>query len=66
MPVPKYGWNEPVRVCTNCYNSNKNIKISQSSGDAAVNDIRARKYGEAVINTLSSVANVFEYPKGYL
>ena len=28
MPVPKYGWNEPVRVCTNCYNSNKNIQIA--------------------------------------
>lgn len=27
-------------------------------------DIRVRKYGEAVYNTLSSVASVLEYPKG--
>lgn len=27
-------------------------------------DIRARKYGEAVYNTLSTVASVLEYPKG--
>lgn len=27
-------------------------------------DIRARKYGEVVYNTLSTVASVLEYPKG--
>lgn len=27
-------------------------------------DIRVRKYGEVVYNTLSSVASVLEYPKG--
>lgn len=28
-------------------------------------DIRVRKYGEVVYNTLSSVASVLEYPKGF-
>lgn len=27
-------------------------------------DIRVRKYGEVVYNTISSVASVLEYPKG--
>lgn len=65
MPVPKYGWKEPVRVCTNCFNGNKNAEgnISDSNSIGEI-DIRARKYGEVVVNTLSTVANVLEYPKG--
>ncbi|KAK6621355.1 hypothetical protein RUM43_011661 [Polyplax serrata] len=64
MPVPKHGWNEPVRVCTNCYNPSKCMTTNLSLGDAINdNDIRARRYGEVFINTLSTVANVFEYPK---
>lgn len=27
-------------------------------------DVRVRKYGEVVFNTLTSVASVLEYPKG--
>lgn len=65
MPVPKHGWNEPVRVCTNCYNPSKCMTTNLSLDDAINdNDIRARRYGEVFINTLSTVANVFEYPKG--
>lgn len=66
LPVPKYGWNEPVRVCNNCYNANKNAESVPPVSDINDADIRARKYGEVVINTLSTVANVFEYPKGTL
>lgn len=41
--------------------------IPSSAGIYASNDdqdIRVRKYGEVVFNTLTSVASVFEYPKG--
>lgn len=27
-------------------------------------DVRVRRYGEVVLNTLSTVKNVLEYPKG--
>lgn len=27
-------------------------------------EVRARKYGEAVVSTLSTVASVLEYPRG--
>lgn len=38
---------------------------SDSNSSTGVDDteVRVRKYGEAVVNTLSSVASVLEYPK---
>ncbi|KAL0266833.1 UNVERIFIED_CONTAM: hypothetical protein PYX00_009271 [Menopon gallinae] len=64
MPVPKYGWDTPVRVCNNCYNeSNNESCMDKSSGVVDDTDVRVRKYGEVVVNTLSSV---FELPKGFI
>lgn len=63
MPVPKHGWNTPVRVCNNCYNQSMNESTSAALV-ADDGDVRVRKYGEVVVNTLSTVANVLEIPKG--
>lgn len=38
----------------------------QNGAMADDQDIRVRKYGEVVYNTLTSVASVLEYPKGNL
>ncbi|XP_021913704.1 zinc finger FYVE domain-containing protein 1-like isoform X2 [Zootermopsis nevadensis] len=66
MPVPDRGWMSPVRVCVNCYQ-----KASSSRGSGILDEIddtevRARKYGEAVVSTLSTVASVLEYPRGLI
>lgn len=39
-------------------------KGTNENGIPGETDVLVRKYGEAVINTLSSVASVLEYPKG--
>lgn len=65
MPVPKYGWNTPVRVCNNCYNRNSNNHTASSIATDET-DVRVRKYGEVVVNTLSTVATVLEYPKDFI
>ncbi|KAF4520072.1 hypothetical protein B566_EDAN007929 [Ephemera danica] len=67
-PVPERGWGPtPVRVCKICHNPHNNDVATTSHGDESLGggeEIRARKYGEAVINTLSSVASVvIDYPK---
>lgn len=36
---------------------------SESNSSLDENEVRVRMYGEAVVNTLSSVASVLEYPK---
>ncbi|XP_063229334.1 zinc finger FYVE domain-containing protein 1-like isoform X2 [Bacillus rossius redtenbacheri] len=60
--VPDRGWHSPVRVCDTCYN---HLSVQNSAEPAEVDDteVRARKYGEVVVNTISSVASVLEYPR---
>lgn len=44
---------------------NKTVQnVNNEDGTPGETDVMVRKYGEAVINTLSSVASVLEYPKG--
>ncbi|XP_055684593.1 zinc finger FYVE domain-containing protein 1-like isoform X2 [Lutzomyia longipalpis] len=67
MPVPERGWTEPVRVCKSC--KDELVKLEKAGGYCGpINDanIRARRVGEAVISTLSSVASVLEYPKDFI
>lgn len=76
MPVPTKGWDTPVRVCDICRENmlrlqaptsalNKTVQsATNEDGTPGENDVLVRKYGEAVINTLSTVASVLEYPKG--
>lgn len=61
-PVPERGWGQaPVRVCQNCNNPRQAGRSEAGGGE----EIRVRKYGEAVMSTLSSVASVvIDYPKG--
>ncbi|XP_067011920.1 zinc finger FYVE domain-containing protein 1 isoform X2 [Anabrus simplex] len=66
MPVPERGWMTPVRVCDFCYS-----KASSGEGSGILDDIddtevRVRKYSEAVVSTLSTVASVLEYPRGLI
>lgn len=61
MPVPKYGWVTPVRVCNNCYNESNKESCMDKSDIVDDTDVRVRKYGEVVVNTLSTV---LELPKG--
>lgn len=65
MPVPDKGWHTPVRVCSPCYQKaslNDNLILD----DIDDTEVRARKYGEAVVSTLSTVASVLEYPRGLI
>ncbi|XP_059480762.1 zinc finger FYVE domain-containing protein 1-like [Neocloeon triangulifer] len=58
--VPERGWGQtPVRVCQRC----RDFRTTQPSLDNSLEEIRARKYGEVVFNTLTNVASVLEYPK---
>lgn len=72
MPVVSRGWDYPVRVCNGC--RDELVKIQKSNGEAngtpgnnnpgdADANVLARKYGEVVINTLSNIGAVLEYPK---
>lgn len=56
------GWYEDVRVCDSCYLPEPPT-LSNASDDT---EVRVRKYSEAVVSTLSSVASVLEYPKGFI
>lgn len=62
QPVPARGWYEDVRVCDSCYQVVP-PSLSQSQDDV---EIRARKYGEVVVNSFSAVASVLEIPKGLI
>ncbi|GAB0091522.1 zinc finger FYVE domain-containing protein 1 [Sergentomyia squamirostris] len=79
MPVPERGWIEPVRVCNSCRDDLKKAEVSETNDRESspilgsgycgpINDsnIRARRVGEAVISTISSVASVLEYPKDFI
>ncbi|XP_063697419.1 zinc finger FYVE domain-containing protein 1-like [Culicoides brevitarsis] len=79
MSVPLKGWDTPVRVCNNCREEMLRLRAptaalsttvssvnSNGGGASDENDVLVRKYGEAVINTLSTVASVLEYPKDFI
>lgn len=64
-PVPLHGWHEPVRVCDGCFSElqQDNTVVAQSE-PTDPSEVRVRRYGEMVVQTISSVANVLDYPKG--
>lgn len=71
MAVPRRGWHTPVRVCKECFeagqqNANQDGATNGNhiSRSATADDIRARKVGEVLINTISSAASILDYPKG--
>lgn len=68
--VPERGWHYPVRICDICYRQSSNAGDISSDSNSSVGvddtEVRVRKYGEAVVNTLSSVASVLEYPKSLI
>ncbi|XP_050421962.1 zinc finger FYVE domain-containing protein 1-like isoform X2 [Adelges cooleyi] len=68
MCVPDRGWDTPVRVCNFCYKRSGSVSsnCSDSSSRGEENIVSARKFSEAVVNTLSSVASVLEYPKNLI
>ncbi|XP_044737053.1 zinc finger FYVE domain-containing protein 1-like isoform X1 [Chrysoperla carnea] len=73
IPVPDRGWDMPVRVCNACYvklnnlNGNTGNRASIDLLEEMEAEVRARRYGEAVVNTLSSVASaVIEYPRDFI
>lgn len=62
QPVPARGWYTDVRVCDNCY-LEVPPSLSQSADDS---EVRVRKYGEAVVSSISAVASVLEIPKSII
>nr|CAD7424228.1 unnamed protein product [Timema monikensis] len=61
--VPDRGWHSPVRVCDTCFkqvSANSNLDVLDDIDDT---EVRVRKYGEVVVNTISTVASVLEYPR---
>ncbi|XP_077302675.1 zinc finger FYVE domain-containing protein 1-like isoform X2 [Arctopsyche grandis] len=60
-PVPKFGWNDPVRVCDICREMNGH---AENSDDAV--SVTPRRVTEVVANTLSPLSMVLSYPKGVL
>ncbi|PSN51709.1 Zinc finger FYVE domain-containing protein 1 [Blattella germanica] len=66
MPVPERGWLTPVRVCDSCFRKDSSSRSSDILDDIDDTEVRARKYSEAVVNTLSTVASVLEYPRGLI
>lgn len=70
---PKPNQINPIKTKTNNKSCDKDVIESTPHSPAGTHnginltsdeDIRVRKYGEVVYNTLSSVASVLEYPKG--
>ncbi|XP_037029785.1 zinc finger FYVE domain-containing protein 1-like isoform X1 [Bradysia coprophila] len=80
MPVPARGWPYPVRVCDSCKEilakkhdacPDQIQRIINSPAGSVSNgldeqDVRVRRYGEVVVNTLSTVRTVFDYPKDFI
>lgn len=71
-PVPERGWYYPARVCDICFkNSNNGNNVNETSVSSEHSqkddtDTIARKCGEVVVNTISSVASVLEHPKAWI
>ncbi|GLH11699.1 Lateral signaling target protein 2 homolog [Gryllus bimaculatus] len=77
MPVPDRGWLSPVRVCEGCYTREVYFDAPAAPAERCAappaaqdevddTEVRARKYSEAVVSTLSTVASVLEYPRGLI
>ncbi|XP_017787348.1 PREDICTED: zinc finger FYVE domain-containing protein 1-like isoform X2 [Nicrophorus vespilloides] len=62
QPVPSRGWTYNVRVCDNCYKE----EVPSLSSAMDDTDVRVRKYGEAVVSSITAVASVLEIPKGII
>jgi len=65
--VPHHGWFDPVRVCDACYltmSQGEREPVKSETPSEGPPDVRVRRYGELVVNTLSSVATALDYPKG--
>ncbi|XP_018333746.1 zinc finger FYVE domain-containing protein 1 isoform X2 [Agrilus planipennis] len=62
QPVPSRGWYTDVRVCDDCYQETP-PSLSHCVDES---EIRARKYGEAVVNSITAVASVLDIPKGII
>ncbi|KAL1131288.1 hypothetical protein AAG570_010906 [Ranatra chinensis] len=60
-PVPDKGWDYPVRVCDICFEPNASAPLGLEDVE-----ITARKVSEAVVNTITSVASILEYPKSVI
>lgn len=57
--------NKQLKINTNTHKDVTQTTINSSAGSMTDDqDVRVRKYGEVVFNTLTSVASVLEYPKG--
>jgi len=61
-PCPERGWGfAPVRVCKHCYPiGSEGVLELPSSGEPG--EIQARKVGETVLGTVTSLASALEYP----
>lgn len=62
QPVPMRGWYTDVRVCDDCHLEIP-PSLSVSTDDS---EVRIRKYGEAVVSSITAVASVLEIPKGII
>ncbi|KAB0796609.1 hypothetical protein PPYR_10670 [Photinus pyralis] len=62
QPVPMRGWYTDVRVCDDCYLEIP-PSLSLTTDDV---EVRFRKYGEAVVSSITAVASVLEIPKGLI
>ena len=62
-PVPEHGWGtEPVRVCKPCYTRTSQGVRGGTGPNIEPSEVQARKVGETVYGTVSSLANVLEFP----
>ncbi|XP_071442094.1 zinc finger FYVE domain-containing protein 1-like [Hetaerina americana] len=66
MPVPKWGWKTPVRVCDACFKNVSGTKAASDDDEADESEVLVRKCGEAVASTLSTVASVLDIPRGLI
>ncbi|XP_046384090.1 zinc finger FYVE domain-containing protein 1-like [Ischnura elegans] len=66
MPVPKWGWKSPVRVCDLCFKQDAETTVADDSGQVDEAEVLVRKCGEAVASTLSTVASVLDIPRGLI
>ncbi|XP_008191766.2 zinc finger FYVE domain-containing protein 1 isoform X2 [Tribolium castaneum] len=59
QPVPERGWHEDVRVCDDCYKEETPTINHVADGT----ELRSRRIGESVINSISVVKSILDKPK---
>jgi zinc finger FYVE domain-containing protein 1 len=59
QPVPWRGWLENVRVCDRCYQDQPPSMSTKVDGT----EVRTRRIGESVINSISVVKSILDKPK---